>query len=93
MNPNLTFKKTYIVRACMVLALLLCGCSKSAPDATKDALPAKDGRAKPVAQSSPSKPSVEVAETDAALAAVKILNTAHRNGSVTIARRVRTERD
>lgn len=77
MNPNLTFSKTYIVRACIALVLLLCGCSKPAPDATKDALAAK-----PVAQSSPSKPSVEVAETDAALAAVKILNTAHRNGSV-----------
>ncbi len=77
MNLDLTFSKTYIVRACMALALLLCGCSKPVPDATKDA-----SEAKPVAQSSPSKPSVEVAETDAASAAVKILHTAHRNGSV-----------
>lgn len=77
MNANLTFNKTCIVRACMAFTFLICGCSKPAPNATKDASPAK-----PVAQSSPSKPSVEVAETDAALAAVKILHTAHRNGSV-----------
>jgi len=77
MNPNLTFSKTYILRACMALTLLLCGCSKPAPDTAKDA-----SAAKPVAQSSPSKPSVEVAETNAGSAAVKILNTAHHSGSV-----------
>jgi hypothetical protein len=77
MNANLTFSKTYVVCACLVLALLICGCSKPAPEATKDASPAKA-----VTQSSPSKPSVETAETDVASAAVKILNTAHRNGSV-----------
>ncbi len=79
MNPNLTFSKTYIVRVCVTLALFLCGCSKPAPDTTKDA-----AQAKPVAQSSPSKPSVEVAETDTASAAVKILHTSHRNGSVIV---------
>ena len=79
MNPNLTLSKTYIVPAWMALALLLCGCSKPAPDTAKDA-----SAAKPAAQSSPSKPSVEVAETDAASAAVKILHAAHRNGSVIV---------
>ena len=61
----------------MFLALFTSGCSKPAPEAMKDASPAK-----PVAQSSLSSPSVEVAETDVASTAVKILNTAHRNGAV-----------
>ena len=80
MIVNLTFSKTHIACACLVLALLICGCSKPAQEAAKDASPAKA-----VSQSSsgsPSKPGVETAETDVASAAVKILNTAHRNGSV-----------
>jgi hypothetical protein len=80
MNANLTFSKTHIVCTCLVMALLICGCSKPAPEATKDASPAK--AVPQSSSSSPSKPSVEVAETDVASAAVKILNTAHRNGSV-----------
>jgi hypothetical protein len=81
MNVNLTFSKTHIAYVCLVMALLICGCSKPAPEATKDASPAKA-----VPQGSPSTPSVETAETDVAFAAVKILNTAHRNGSVILLR-------
>lgn len=77
MNVNLTFSKTHIVRACLVMVLLICGCSKPAPEMAKDASPAKA-----VPQGSPSKPRVETAETDVASAAASILNTAHRNGSV-----------
>jgi hypothetical protein len=76
MNANLTFSKTHGVRACVVLALLASGCGKPAPEATKDA------SAKPVAQSSPRPVTVEMAETDVASVAVRILNTAHRNGAV-----------
>jgi len=77
MNANLTFSKTHVACACLVLALFASGCGKPAPEAAKDASPAKAGP-----QSSPSKPSVEMAETDVASAAARILNTAHRNGAV-----------
>jgi hypothetical protein len=53
------------------------GCSKPVPDAGKDV-----SQAKPVAQSSPAKPAVEMTDTDAAQAVVRILHAAHRNGAV-----------
>jgi hypothetical protein len=79
MNTTPIFSKNRVVPAFLVLALLLCGCGKSAPDATKDASPAK-----PVAQASPSDQSTSAVAMDLSVAAVRILNAAHRNGAVVL---------
>jgi hypothetical protein len=79
MNTTLSFSKNRVVPACLALALLLCGCGKSAPDSTKEASPAK-----PVAQASPSDQSTSAVAMDLGVAAVRILNVAHRNGAVVL---------
>jgi hypothetical protein len=77
-NPgNLSFRESYLACVCVALAIFISGCGKPVPDAGQDA-----SAAKPVAQTSPAKPAVETAETDASQAAVRILNAAHRNGAV-----------
>jgi hypothetical protein len=63
----------------VALAIFISGCGKPVPDAAQGA-----SAAKPMAQSTPAKPAVETAQTDAATAAVRILNTAHRNGAVIV---------
>jgi hypothetical protein len=68
------FHKNHIAPCCLLLAVLLSGCGKPAPESTKETSPAK-----PAAQSSPTP---EVADMDVSLAAVRILNAAHRNGGV-----------
>lgn len=80
MVKNFIFNKSYVSGAGLVLALtlLFSGCSKPAPDAAQQPAP---GAAAKSAAPSPS-PAIEVAETDAAAAAVHILNAAHRNGGV-----------
>jgi hypothetical protein len=77
MNTTLSFSENRVVPACLVLALLLWGCGKSAPDSRKNASPAK-----PVAQASPSDQSTSAIAMDLGVAAVRILNAAHRNGAV-----------
>ncbi len=72
MSANLIFSKSFSAApACVALAFLVCGCGKPAPQP-----------AKPAAQSGQSTRNTEVADLDLATAAVRILNTAHRNGAV-----------
>jgi hypothetical protein len=72
-----SFRKSCQACVCLALAIFISGCGKPVPDTVQDA-----SAAKPVAQTSPAKPAVETAETDAAQAAVRILHAAHRNGAV-----------
>ncbi|MGZ4854226.1 MAG: hypothetical protein ACXVKH_03300 [Candidatus Angelobacter sp.] len=72
MNFKLLFNS--ILVASLLVAVLLSGCGKPAPEPTKDA-----SLAKPAAQTSPTP---ELAEMDVSVAAVRILNAAHRNGGV-----------
>jgi hypothetical protein len=74
MNAKLFFRRAHIASACLVLTLLICGCGKPAPESAKDTSPAK-----PAAQANPG---VATTEMDAATAAVRILNAAHRSGAV-----------
>src|SRR6185369_16440772 len=74
MIAKLVCTKCHIVALCLLLALLLSGCGKPAPESAKDASPAK-----PVAQANPG---VATVEMDAAQAAERILNAAHRSGAV-----------
>jgi hypothetical protein len=78
-HANLSFRKSYLACICVALAIFISGCGKPVPDAAQDA-----SAAKPMAQSTPAKPAVETAATDAATAAVHILKTAHRNGAVIV---------
>ncbi|HWF04394.1 MAG TPA: hypothetical protein VHA06_11935 [Candidatus Angelobacter sp.] len=82
MVKNFIFGKIYVSGAGLVLAttLLISGCSKPAPDAAQQ--PAPGTAAKSATPTASPTPSVEVTETDAATAVVRILNTAHRNGGV-----------
>jgi hypothetical protein len=66
-------KKT-IAPYCALLAALIAGCSKPMPQPTQSASPAK-----PAAQSSATP---EQADMDVSVAAVRILNAAHRNGGI-----------
>ena len=78
MHLNLIFFcNTRMLNVSMAMALLVSGCGKPVPDAAQDV-----SGAKPVAQSTPIKPALETAQTDAAAAAVRILHAAHRNGAV-----------
>ena len=85
MNPKivktakLTFSKAHISRACLVLALILSGCGKPAPEPSKDT-----SQAKPAAQSNPSSQNANAADMDVAAAAVRILSAAHRHGAVIV---------
>lgn len=74
MNTTLTFSKNHVLPTCLALALLLCGCRKPAPEASKDASPAKSA--------ADSATSAEAAPVDLSTAAVRILNAAHRSGAV-----------
>ncbi|HZI55435.1 MAG TPA: hypothetical protein VFF39_01605 [Verrucomicrobiae bacterium] len=67
------FRKAHLASACLLLALLMAACGKPAPEAPKNATPAKPAAADP---------SVAATEMDAASAVVRILNAAHRSGSV-----------
>jgi hypothetical protein len=73
-TAKLIFQKAHLASAYLLLALLICACGKPAPEAPKNASPAK-----PAAQADPS---VVTTEMDAASAVVRILNAAHRSGSV-----------
>jgi hypothetical protein len=77
MNPKRISRCKCAAIGC--LALLISGCSKPAPDTAQQ--PAPGTAAKSAAQASPTPP-VEATETNAAAAAVRILNAAHRNGGV-----------
>ena len=75
MSANLAFSKSFSAAcACMVLAFLVCGCGKPAPETAKPA--AQSGQSNQNAQT------VEMADMELATAAVRILNAAHRNGAV-----------
>jgi hypothetical protein len=74
MIAKLVSTKCHIVALCLLLALLLSGCGKPAPESAKDTSPAK-----PAAQANPG---VATVEMDAATAVVRILNAAHRSGAV-----------
>jgi hypothetical protein len=63
-----------LTRCCLLLATLLAGCGKPAPEPAKDTPPAK-----PAVQSSPTP---ALGNMDVSDAAVRILNAAHRNGGV-----------
>jgi len=79
MNTKLTSNKTYIVAACLALAIFICGCGKASTEPAKDAAPDKSSPAKPVAQASPM-PSPGDMEAGAAM--LRILNAAHRGGGI-----------
>jgi hypothetical protein len=75
MTSPITLDRNRFSPCCILLAVFLSGCGKPAPESTKEASPAK-----PVAAQS--SPTPEVADMDVSLAAVRILNAAHRNGGV-----------
>jgi len=79
MSPKWFFHRKCAASGCLIALFLVSGCSKPVPDAAQG-----ESAAKPVAQSTPAKPAVETAQTDAAAAVVKILNAAHRNGAVIV---------
>jgi hypothetical protein len=62
-----------IASCCILLAVVLSGCGKTAPR------PSEGGLAKPTAQNSPALGSVDM---DVSVAAVRILNAAHRSGGI-----------
>src|SRR5579864_351457 len=66
--------KSRLALCCVLLALVLSGCGKPAPQPGPEASPAK-----PAAQASPT-PSADEMEAGAAM--LRILNTAHRNGGI-----------
>src|SRR5947209_1145683 len=68
------FHKSRIALCSILLAVVLSGCGKTAPQPSQSASPAK-----PAAQSSPMPSSTDM---DVSAAAVRILNTAHRNGGI-----------
>src|SRR5258708_29280397 len=74
MTTQILFHKNRIASCCLLLAVLISACGKPAPDSPQGGSPAK-----PASQSSPTP---ELADMDVSVAAVRILNTAHRNGGV-----------
>jgi len=72
MIAKLISTQCHTVALCLLL-VLMAACGKPAPESAKDA------PAKPAAQANPG---VATTEMDAASAAVRILNAAHRNGAV-----------
>ncbi|HZE81601.1 MAG TPA: hypothetical protein VE604_11925 [Candidatus Polarisedimenticolia bacterium] len=74
MTTQLLFHKNRIASCCLLLAVLISACGKPAPDSPQGGSPAK-----PAAQNSPTP---ELADMDVSVAAVRILNAAHRNGGV-----------
>ncbi|HEY5030406.1 MAG TPA: hypothetical protein VIK39_18515, partial [Candidatus Angelobacter sp.] len=75
MTSPITLARNRFSPCCILLAVLLSGCGKPAPESTKEASPAKPAAAQ-------TSPTPEVADMDVSLAAVRILNAAHRNGGV-----------
>jgi hypothetical protein len=73
MTTQAIFKKRYAVLCCVLLAVVLSSCGKPAPR------PDKDTPAKPAALSTPIS---ELTKMDVSVAAVRILNAAHRNGGI-----------
>jgi hypothetical protein len=74
MTTQKLFHKNHRATCCLLLAVLISACGKPAPQAAKDTSPAK-----PASQSSLTP---ELADMDVSVAAVRILNAAHRNGGV-----------
>jgi hypothetical protein len=74
MTLQTIFKKNNAVPCCVLLAIVLSGCGKTAPQPAPETSPAK-----PAAQASPT-PSSNDMEAGAAL--LRILNTAHRSGGI-----------
>jgi hypothetical protein len=68
------FHKNHIAPCCLLLAVLISGCRKPAPES-----PNGGPQAKPAAQSSPTP---EIVDIDASVAAARILSAAHRNGGI-----------
>lgn len=66
--------KNHIAPCCLLLAVLISGCRKPAPES-----PNGGSQAKPAAQSSPTP---EIQDMDASMAAARILSAAHRNGGI-----------
>jgi hypothetical protein len=74
MTPQPTFKKNNATASYFLLIVLLSGCSKPVPQPSQQPSPGK-----PVAQSSATPEQVNM---DVSIAAVRILNAAHRNGGI-----------
>jgi hypothetical protein len=74
MTTQMTLHQNRGAACCLLLAMLFSGCRKPAPDSPQGGSPAK-----PAAQNG-STP--ELADMDVSVAAVRILNAAHRNGGV-----------
>jgi hypothetical protein len=74
MTTHTVLNKNRIAPCCLLLAALIAGCSKPAPQVGAEASPAK-----PAAQASPT-PSAGDMEAGAAM--LRILNIAHRNGGI-----------
>jgi hypothetical protein len=74
MTLQTIFKKINAASCCFLLAVVLAGCGKPAPQPGPEASPAK-----PAAQASPT-PSANDMEAGAAM--LRILNAAHRNGGI-----------
>lgn len=74
MTTHTFLNKNRFAPCCVLLAIMLSGCGKSAPQAGPEASPAK-----PAAQASPT-PSADDMEAGAAM--LHILNVAHRNGGI-----------
>jgi hypothetical protein len=68
------FHKNHIAPCCLLLAVLISGCRKPAPES-----PNGGSQAKLAAQSSPTP---EIVDMDASVAAARILSAAHRNGGI-----------
>jgi hypothetical protein len=76
-SAKLALNHARIAAGCLLLALVVCGCGKPAPETTKDTSPTK-----PAAQSGQSGPAVEATDMEAGAAMLRILNAAHRNGGI-----------
>jgi len=74
MTIHITLTKRPITLCCVLLAVVFSGCGKPAPQPGPEASPAK-----PAAQSSPTPSPTDM---DVSIAAVRILNAAHRNGGI-----------
>src|SRR6476661_8796945 len=74
MTAHTLLNKNRIAPCCVLLAIVLSGCGKPAPQTSSESSPAK-----PAAQASPT-PSGDDVEAGAAM--LRILNVAHRNGGI-----------
>jgi len=74
MKIQMLLYKNHIAPCCLLLAVLVSGCGKPTPQPAKDVSPVKTA--------TQSSPTPELVDMDASVAAVRILNAAHRNGGV-----------